>query len=251
MGKIGGSKSLKRMPAPDDWPISKKGFKWVVKSKAGPHSLEQSLPLLIILRDVLHLAKTRKEAQLILFEKNVKIDGKVKTDDDYPVGLMDVIEIPGINETYRLLPIHNRGLSLHAITGDEKEFKLCKIMNKTTVNGGDLQLNLHDGRNILMKTTDTIHNGEKIYATLDLLKVKLPTSEILGHLKFDEGVLVLVTAGKNTGRLGKVVKITKESGSTQRTITLEDDEANKFETISDYVFPVGKGEPWISIPKDD
>ena len=251
MGKKGGSKSLKRMPAPEVWPIPKKGFKWVVKSKAGPHSLGQSLPLLLILRDILHLAKTRKEAQLILFEKNVKIDGKVRTDDDYPVGLMDVIEIPSINEAYRLLPMHNRGLTLHAISGDEKEFKLCKIVNKTTVDGGHLQLNLHDGRNSLMKTADPLHNREDVYTTLDLLKVKLPSSEIISHLKFDEGVLVLVTAGKNTGRLGKVVKVKKAAGSTPLTITLEDDEANTFETITDYVFPVGKGEPWISIPKGD
>ena len=251
MGKKGGSKHLKRMPAPTVWPIPKKSFKWVVKPRAGPHPIDQSLPLLLILRDILHLAKTRREAQLILFERNIKVDGKIRRNDDYPVGLMDVIEISGMNKAYRLLPTHKRGLSLHAIDGEEKEFKLCKIVNKTTVKGGHLQLNLHDGRNILVKTSDPTHHEEDVYATLDLLKVKIPNSEILSHLKFDEGVLALVTAGKNTGRLGKIVKVENEADSISSTITLEDDEANTFETIADYVFPIGKGDPWISLPEDD
>jgi len=251
MGKKGGSKHLKRMPAPTVWPIPRKGFKWVVRPSPGPHPIEQSLPLLLIIRDILGLAKTRKESQLILMEGNIKVDGKIRREDDYPVGLMDVIEVSGINKAYRLLSTPKKGLTLHTIDGGEKEFKLCKIVNKTTVKGGHLQLNLHDGRNILIKIADPNHPEEDVYATSDLLKIKIPDSEILEHLRFEEGVLTLVTGGKNIGHLGRVVKIGREKVSFSPTITLEDSEENRFETIANYVFPIGKGEPWISLPEED
>lgn len=246
MGKKGGSKQLKRMPAPKIWPIPRKGYKWIVMTRPGPHSIEKSFPLLIIIRDILKLANNRREAKLILSEGNVKIDGKIRREDDYPVGFMDVIEISGINKTYRLLPIQNKGMTLHPITGEEKEFKLCKIINKTTVKKGNLQLNLHDGRNIIVKIADHNHPVEDVYSTSDLLKIKIPSSEILEHLKFREDVLALVTGGKNIGRLGKIVKIKREANISP-TITLQDVE-EQFETVVDYVFPIGRGEPWISIP---
>jgi len=248
MGRMGGSKHLKRMSAPTDWPIPRKTSKWTVKPKPGGHPMEQSLPLLLIIRDILGLAKTRREVELILAEGNVKVDGKVRREDDYPVGLMDVLEISGVNTAYRLLPSPEKGLILHNIKGEETGFKLCKIMNKTTVKDGHLQLNLHDGRNILVKVTDPTHPGEDVYTVSDLLKVKVPGSEMMEHLKFDEGVLAIVTEGKNRGLWGRVVKIGREGGSHSQAITLQDDKENQFETIVDYVFPIGKGEPWISLP---
>lgn len=247
MGRMGGSKHLKRMPAPIIWPIPRKSFKWSVKPKPGAHPIEQSVPLLLIIRDMLGLAKTRREVKLILSEGNVKLDGKTRREDDYPAGLMDVLEIAAVNKAYRLLPSPEKGLVLHNIDGEERGFKLCKIVNKTSVKKGHLQLNLHDGRNILVKVTDPHHREEDIYTVSDLLKIKIPDSEILGHLKFDEGILAIVTEGKNRGRWGRVVKIGREVGSYSRTITLQDDKENQFETIIDYVFPIGKGEPWISL----
>ena len=50
MTKKGGSKHLKRLPAPVNWPIHRKEFRWVVKSRPGPHPLDRSLPLLLVVR---------------------------------------------------------------------------------------------------------------------------------------------------------------------------------------------------------
>lgn len=251
MGRMGGSKQLKRMPAPAFWPIARKNAKWTVKPTPGPHPIERSLPLLLIIRDILDLAKTRREAKLILLEGNVRIDGKIRKGEDYPVGLMDVIEIPAINKTYRLLPTPKKGLNLHIIKGEETGFKLCKIVNKVTIKGGHLQLNLHDGRNILVKTVDSRNPAEDIHTTSDVLKLKIPEQEVLGHLKLDAGVLALVTGGKNIGRLGRVVKIAEDKESPSSAITLVDDKETQFETVIDYVFPIGRGEPWISLPEGE
>ncbi|MFX0075991.1 MAG: 30S ribosomal protein S4e, partial [Candidatus Hermodarchaeota archaeon] len=36
MTRKGGSKHLKRLPAPSSWPIHRKEFRWVVKPRSGP-----------------------------------------------------------------------------------------------------------------------------------------------------------------------------------------------------------------------
>ena len=250
MGKLGGTKHLKRKPAPKFWPIHRKEYRWVVKPGVGPHGAASSLPLLVVLRDILDVARTRHEVDLILGRGEIKIDGVVRTNDDFPVGLMDVIDIPVLKKTYRVLPLLGKGLRLHGIGLDEKEFKLCKILNKTTIARGNVQLNLHDGRNQTIKVVDPKKPSEDIYKTNDLLKIKLPSQEILGHLRFEPGVLALVDSGRNVGRWGEVVKIT-EPNVYGSTAVLRDSNGEDFETVVDYLFPIGKGEPWISLPAQE
>ncbi|MEM2093685.1 MAG: 30S ribosomal protein S4e [Candidatus Bathyarchaeia archaeon] len=249
MGKMGGTKHLKRKPAPDFWPIHRKGFRWIVKPGPGPHPVKDSLPLLVIIRDILGIAKTRNEAREILRRENVKVDGVIRRRDDYPVGLMDVIEIPAIKKTYRVLPELRRGLRLHIIGPEEKDYKLCKIVNKTTVAKGNIQLNLHDGRNHVVKILDPTKPAEDVYKTDDLLKVKLPSQEILAHLKFEPGILALVCSGRHVGRWGEVISIGQPS-LYGATAILKGSGGEEFEAPLDYLFPIGKGEPWISLPTD-
>ena len=251
MGRKGGKSHLKRLPAPALWPIHRKEFKWVVRPRPGPHNMNQCLPLLLIVRDMLKLAKTRREAKFMLSEGRVKVDGQVRRDDDYPVGLMDVLEIPLLKKAYRVLTAPKRGLILHPITGDEWEYKLCQIVNKTSVKGGHLQLNLNDGRNILLKVADPRNPVEDVYETHGTLKIQLPNAEISDYLNLEEGVLAVITGGKNIGRWGEVVKIERMEGPYTPNITLKDEREDQFKTIFNYVFVIGKGMPWISMPEED
>ena len=248
MGGKGGPKHLKRKPAPSFWPIHRKEYRWVVKPSPGPHGTAESLPLLVVLRDILALGKTRREIDILLSQGNVKVDGTIRREDDFAVGLMDVIEVPALNKVYRVLPIPAKGLGLHEVPKEEHDFKLCKIIGKTTVQGGHIQLNLSGGRNVLVKVADPRKPAEDIYKTSDLLRISIPEGEVLAHLRFEEGVLALIDGGKNAGQWGEVVKIVPPSiyGSM---VTIRNAEDQEIETISDYVFPVGKGEAWISLPR--
>jgi small subunit ribosomal protein S4e len=247
---MGSSHHLKRLPAPSFWPIYRKEHQWTVKPKPGPHSLNRCLPLLLVLREMLQLVRTRREAKYLLSKGNVKVNGRVRRNDDFPVGIMDVIEFPTIQKIYRVLPSTNKGLSLCAITDQEKDFKLCQIINKTCVKGGHIQLNLNDGRNLLIRVKDPQDPQEETYQTYDTLKIQLPDSERLDSLKFEEGSLAIVTDGKNIGRWGQIVEIEKQ-GRQKETITLRNEEDQQFKTIRDYVFPIGKGMPWISMLRGD
>ena len=242
---------LKRLPAPASWSIQRKQFKWIVKPRPGPHKTTQCIPLLLVIREVLKIVKTRREARFLLSEGNIKVDGKVRKDEKFPVGIMDVIDIPLTEKYFRILPAPNNGLVLHPINHKEKEFKLCQIVKKTNIKGGHLQLNLHDGKNVLLRIADPKNPKEDLYDTHDTLKIQIPNFEISASLKLEEGVLAMATGGKNLGRWGKVIKIERAKGSYSPTITLKDNKDSKFTTIIDYVFAIGKETPWVSTLDED
>ncbi|HDM89168.1 MAG TPA: 30S ribosomal protein S4e, partial [Candidatus Bathyarchaeota archaeon] len=112
MGKKGGSLHLKREASPPFWPIHRKKFVWTVKPRPGPHPVSRCIPLLLIIRDILGFAETRKEAKKIISQGKILVDGRVRRDDRYPVGLMDVVSIPELKMNYRVLPF-KKGLTLH------------------------------------------------------------------------------------------------------------------------------------------
>ncbi len=249
MGKKGGSRHLKRKPAPAFWPIHRKETVWTVKSNPGPHQLHRSIPLTIVLRDILGLAKTRGEANAIISQGKVLVDGKIQHEELFAAGLMDVVSIPEAEKWYRILPT-KKGLTLHAIHKEAAGFKLCRIENRTVVKGGNVQLNLHDGRNILVRVNDPGRHEEDIFEILDTLKISLPENEISGHLKLSEGVPALIVDGKNIGRYGKIAALEQRDGQKRKNalVTLEDSEGNRFQTTIEYVFAVGDTQPHISIP---
>ena len=55
------------------WPVAKKGTKYVAKSS---HNNSNSVPLAVLMRDVLKLVRTTKELKKVLNEKQIKVSGK-------------------------------------------------------------------------------------------------------------------------------------------------------------------------------
>jgi len=250
MGKMGGSKHLKREATPTFWPIHRKKYVWALKPSPGPHPIERCIPLGIIVRDFLGFAKTMREAKKIISQGKILVDGKVRRDEHFPVGLMDVISIPEINTYYRVIPCE-KGLTLHEIDSEEAGYKICRIENKTTVDGGHIQLNLHDGRNILIRTEDPSNPAGNIYVTLDTLRIGLPNQEILEHLRLDLGMMAIIVDGENIGKYGLIKAIEERSGQKRRRslVTIEDSRGLTYQTILDYIFVVGDKVPRISLPK--
>ena len=250
LGKKGGKKHLKRKPAPKYWPIHRKEFVWAPRPMPGPHPISNCIPLILIVRDILGFAKTRKEAKIIISQGNLKVDGKIQQEERFPAGLMDVIYIPEIKETYRILP-SKKGLILHPIEAGKADFKLCRIENKTIVKGGHVQLNLHDGTNLLFRTKESQNLEEDAYKTLGTLKVSIPNREVLEYIKLVEGAYALITDGKNAGRHGKIVATEEKPEQKRRDllVTIEDKNGVQFQTILDYIFVVGSTKPEISLPE--
>ncbi len=250
MGKKGKTARLKRKPAPKFWPIPRKEYPWVVKPSSGPHRLVNCLPLTLVLRDILGVAETRREVQTITNQGKVFVDGKVSRRDDFPVGLMDVISIPAADKYYRILPNH-KGLCLNAITKEEANFKLCRIEDKVIVHGG-VQLNLHDGSNLLVKIADPKNPQEDVYETFDVLKLSLPGKQILERVPLKEGNFVVITGGKNIGVQGKIVEIEKAVGKKRRSalVIVEDAKGSRYQTILDFIFSLGQIQSLVTLPTE-
>jgi small subunit ribosomal protein S4e len=204
----------------------------------------------VVLRDVLDIAKTRKEAKTIVSQEKLYVDGKVRRRDDFPVGLMDVIAIPEVNMLFRVMPSY-KGLVLHPIDKEEANFKLCRIEDKACTRNGHVQLNLHDGSNMLVKVADPKNPQEDVYETLDTLKISLPESQVLEQVKMKEDDFAIITGGKNVGKYGKIVEIEKGEGKKRRSalVIIEDEKGNRYQTILNFAFVIGKAKPLISLPE--
>lgn len=84
----GPKKHLKRLNAPKAWMLDKLGGVYAPRPSTGPHKLRESLPLVIFLRNRLKYALTNCEVKKIVMQRLIKVDGKVRTDPNYPAGFM-------------------------------------------------------------------------------------------------------------------------------------------------------------------
>jgi small subunit ribosomal protein S4e len=163
---------------------------------------------------------------------------------------MDLMTIPDAEATYRVLS-HEKGFILHPVGKDEATFRLCRIENKKIVNNGHVQLNLHDGTNKLIKVADPKDPHEDVYETLDVVKVAIPSGEIIGQMKLAKDAIALIIGGQNRGIHGKIVDMEEVPGKKRRSLlaTIEDARGRRFQTILDFVFVAGDGGQSISLPE--
>ncbi|KYK29468.1 MAG: 30S ribosomal protein S4e, partial [Candidatus Proteinoplasmatales archaeon SG8-5] len=171
--------------------------------------------------------------------RKIYVDGKPARDYKLPVGLFDVISIPETKEHFRVLMDRRGKFRLMRISKEEAKWKLVRIENKTVVKGGVTQLNLHDGRNLLLKK-DARKTG-------DTLKIAIPEQKVLGAFELKEGNKAYLIGGSHIGQLGTVQEIEVTRSPKPNIVIFEDG----FSTIKDYVFMVGTDVAQISLPEVD
>jgi small subunit ribosomal protein S4e len=241
----GARKHLKRLAAPGHWQIRRKEHPFTIRPSPGSHSLEESIPLAVIVRDMLKLTTSSKETRQVIARGAVKVDGIVRKNYKYPVGLMDVVEIPEIKTRYRMVPSSQHHMRIHPIPKGEVGSKLCKIVGKTTVAKGNIQLHLHDGRNILIAVKDPKAKPTKEYRSGDTLLIDIPKQTIRNRIPLKEGVIAIITGGVHTGFVGTLEKIDTEI----KLGTIKGADETTFQTALRYVFAIGEDKPLISLPK--
>jgi small subunit ribosomal protein S4e len=237
----GPKKHLKRLAAPKAWMLDKMGGTFAPRPSTGPHKLRESLPLVIFLRNRLKYALTNTEVTKIVMQRHIKVDGKVRTDINFPSGFMDVVTIDKTGEYFRLIYDVKGRFTVHRITADEAKYKLCKVKR---VNIGPKKipyLLTHDGR--------TIRYPDPMIHPNDTVQVDIGTGKIADHIRFESGNLVMITGGRNLGRVGTVVNREKHPGSFE-IVHVKDANGHMFATRLTNVFIIGKGaKAYISLPK--
>ena len=154
------------------------------------HAKTKGISLLFILRDILKIARTRKEAKYMTLNGLVKVNEVQRRNENFPVQVFDVVNLEAAKKNYRL-EIVNRKYSLKEISNKEAETKIIKIEGKKILKNKKTQMNLADGQNIITK--EKFNVGDSI-----IFNNKKKTIEKVLPLK--KGVTIEVISGKHAGK---------------------------------------------------
>ena len=183
-------------------PIVRKGTKYIVRAL---NNHRTAVPVLIAVRDMLSLAQNAKEVKKMIQQKALKVNWQPITNYKQSIKLFNLLEA---DKTYRLILSPTGKFLLEE--NPTKGVRLCKVINKTLIKGNKLQLNLHDGTNIIttekINVQDSVHVDEK--------------TKIKKHIPMKENSNAFITSGKYAGHQGKILSIS----NNQIKIKLSDKE---------------------------
>lgn len=223
---------LKPIAAPKSWPIKRKESAFVIRPNPGPHKLENSMPIGLALK-MLSQVKNTREAKQVINQRKVLINKKPAADIKSQAGLLDVIEFA--DKYYRII-LNKRGkLVFREIGKGEANILLYKVIKKTKIKGNKIQLNFHNGFNILI--------GKDEYNINDVLLKE--NGQIKDRINFEKGNTVYIIKGKNLGKTAKIEDVyEKPPFNKYIKVSIGD---RKINLPKDYAFLVGKAKPMITL----
>lgn len=239
MGRKGANKRTKRSMAPSFWAIHRKSHQFTVTTSPGPHRREESYPLTVLVRDVLKMVNTYREARNVIRDGKIMVDGVVRRKLGFPIGLMDVLEIPILKKVFRMVPVTGSALAPVEIPESEKNLKLGKVESKTTVRGGKVQYGLHDGKSILTESEVALSPG-------DVFLLEVPSKKIVRSVSLKKGVLALAVKGRRAGRIGRITELRHGTMTRPKMVDLEIDGVIA-ELPAKMVIAVGDEKPLVTV----
>jgi small subunit ribosomal protein S4e len=228
---------LKRRAAPRNWTVPRKGTKWIKRPAPGPHPQTESIPVLLVLRDVRKIVRNAREAQLLVRTGQVRVDGAIVHDLARGLGLMDTLSLAKpLDSHFRVVKNRRGKLVLIPIAAAEATVKIGRVRFKHAVPGGKVEVTLHDGRNLLVPPTSAYRVG-------DSLKIQVPGQKVVGHLPLSPGQLAFVAGGSHVGEIARVEKVEVRNSSQPNLVHFKEG----FSTIKEYVYVVGDTTPQVTI----
>lgn len=188
---------IKRRTIKKLWGIPKSGTKYLAVPN---HNQNDAVPLVVIMREILGLVKTKKELKKIINEKKILVNGKIVKETNYPITLFDSLSIPSIKKYYKA-ELNSTHLEMKEIPEKEAEKRIFKIIGKKVISGKKVQINLSNGRNLI--SNEKVKTGD--FVLFDTVKNK-----ILKVISLEKNMDVIVIGGKHIGSSGKIETMVKE-----------------------------------------
>ena len=231
MGKRGKRTTLKRAAVSKSVPVhDKKERTWIIRPGAGTHPQRRSIALGALLRDVLGIVETKRESRLLLAARKVQVDGKVRTDEKYPVGFQDVVSLPEAELYYRItITAKGRLKPVEATSADAGE-KLLKVTRKDVNRKGRVAVTFHDGRNVL--ADNNVRVGDSV-------RFSLREGKIAQLMKFGVNAKCLITDGKHAGLEAEIMKLFPSKGERPAEALVKTG-GGEFRTLAQYLFVTGE-----------
>jgi len=186
---------LKRQEVPKSWPTYRKGTKYVVRPLAAP---EKGVPLLLVLREMLKIARNRKEVKRAIFLKQILVNNNIPRDEKKSVLLFDTLSVIPTKKTYKLGLSEKGKFLLMEIKENEANKKIAKIVDKRMLKGKKVQLNLSDGRNLLSDINCKVN---------DSIIINFKEKKAEKCLPLKTGTQAIVFSGKHAGKMGEIKNI--------------------------------------------
>ena len=222
---------LKRLAMPRTWLVNRKTNKYSVRPTGSGHPFELGIPAVYVFRDLLKMADNTREVRYMIFNKGILVNGNKIDDHRYLIGYLDVITIPELKVSYRVVLTDKRKIDVVQIDDKEANIKVKKIIGKTVLKGGKVQVNFSDGTNEI--------SSEK-YNIGDSVVFDISTKKIKEVLPLNEKALVAMLFGQYAGMTGKVEKI---SGQTI-FVNVGD---KTYEAKREHVFVIGKAHAVVKV----
>lgn len=203
---------------------------WSISASPGPYCKSESIPLGVLLRDLVGLGGNLREIKFMLRSKKIKVNRKVRTDYKFGVGIFDIVEMPEAKKAFRIVVEKKGRLAAKEISFEKNALKLCRVESKKTVKGGNVGLSTNDGHAIVLEKT-SLKPG-------DSLKINLDSGEIISLLPLSEGNIVLLVGGKHCGQTAVLKQVAVGKLRRKKLLTLEKN-GEIFQTTQKNVFVVG------------
>ncbi|MCR4284894.1 MAG: hypothetical protein NUV97_02520 [archaeon] len=204
---------------PKTWPVPRKGN---VYSAVPSHATSRGISVLCLIRDILKIAKTKKEVRVMTLGGDIKVNNIIRKNENFPVQVFDVVSLDKAKLHYRL-EIVNRKFNLVKISAGDAEKKIVKISGKTILGKDLVQMNLDDGQNFVSKIK---------FSVGDSVIVNTKENKIEKVLPLKEGAKVEIILGKHAGEKGKLISFEELSRGKSYLIKLKEKEVSlPFKTL--------------------
>ena len=196
------------------WPIRRKGTKYIAVST---HDQSESIPLLVVMRDILHLVQNKKELKKLIFEKQIVINHKEIRETNFPLLLFDILSLPLMEKNYKAVLNEHKKMIFKEVNEKETEKKIFKVIGKKILAGNKVQVNLLHGRNVFLNENVQVD---------DSVVYNLKKGAIEKVIKMEKGNHAYVLKGKHSGAEGKIEALIEHGGKKLVRIISSDKKIN-------------------------
>ena len=226
MANKGNNRHMKSINAPRYLGVHKKETAYVMMAAPGRHSAAMSIPLALFIKKE-KIADTTRDAEIVIKNGNIQVNGIIVKDPKYPVGINDIIYIKKADTGYKVSIDRNSKVVLEKLKSNVNNTTF-KVIRKYISKKGKTFIGLHDG---------SILESDKKVKVNDSIVIDF-NKKIIEVLPFKNGSKCFVYSGVHVGSNGKITDIIDGNMHMPKVIVLENSNGETFKTIVDNVMVV-------------
>ena len=225
------TRHLKRHRMPASWPVERKGIPFISKPNPGSFQAKYATSVVILLRDVLKLVQTAKEAKQVINAGEIMLNGREVKDLKFPCGLFDVLEIKSTKQKLRIV-FDTQG-RIDLVPATESTLYL-KVTSKTQQGAKSFQINCMNGYNL--KVDEKTFKKVKVQ---DTIVFDYEKKKVIQVFALKEGVWAYVFDGNFKGHTAQVLSFKLYAGRARDTVELKLDKGEE-QTAKEYCYIIAE-----------